>query len=182
MYNKRFCKEPEKIENYEKAKAGNFVGWECHHRLETHTSDGERRLVDITVAELKALGMYFDRPPEELIFLTKVEHASLLNKGKKFSEEHKKKISEAKKNMSDETRYKLCIANIGEKNPMYGKKHSAETKIKMSEVRKGKPKSIEHINKIAEANKGKRWYNNGKINKYCFECPEGFTPGMLKRK
>lgn len=42
---KQYCKEPEKIENYQKAKKDNFKGWECHHRLETHTSDGERRLI-----------------------------------------------------------------------------------------------------------------------------------------
>ena len=50
----RYCKDYENIENYEKAKADNFVGWDCHHRLQTWTSDGERRLVDITEAELKA--------------------------------------------------------------------------------------------------------------------------------
>ena len=31
MYNKHFCKNPENIENYEKAKADNFKGWHCHH-------------------------------------------------------------------------------------------------------------------------------------------------------
>ena len=73
----RFCKEHEKIENYQKAKKDNFKGWHCHHRLETHNSDGERRLVDITVAELQALDMYYNRPAEELIFLRKGEHTSL---------------------------------------------------------------------------------------------------------
>lgn len=32
---------------------------------------------------------------------------------------------------------------------------------------------------IAENNKGKHWYNNGKINKFCYECPEGFVKGFL---
>lgn len=32
----------EKVENYEKAKADNFKGWDIHHRLETHTFDGKR--------------------------------------------------------------------------------------------------------------------------------------------
>lgn len=66
-----YCTEPEKIENFEKALADGFKGWEIHHRLETHNSDGERRLVDITRAELKALDMYYNRPPNELIYLTK---------------------------------------------------------------------------------------------------------------
>lgn len=43
---KRYCKNYQDIENYEKAKADNFKGWVPHHRLETHNSDGERRLVD----------------------------------------------------------------------------------------------------------------------------------------
>ena len=34
---KLYCKDYENIENYEKAKADNFIGWHCHHRLETHT-------------------------------------------------------------------------------------------------------------------------------------------------
>ena len=55
---KRYCKNIENVENYEKALADNFVGWCLHHRLETWTSDGERRLANISVAELKSLGMY----------------------------------------------------------------------------------------------------------------------------
>ena len=49
-----------------------------------------------------------------------------------------------------------------------GKKHSDETKLKMS------------LNNVGS--KGMRWYNNGKINKLGFECPEGFKLGQLKRK
>ena len=33
---------------------------------------------------------------------------------------------------------------------------------------------------ISEANKGKRWFNNGKINTMAKECPEGFVPGRIK--
>lgn len=29
---------------------------------------------------------------------------------------------------------------------------------------------------------GKKWYNNGIKNKFCFECPDGFDEGMLKKK
>ena len=116
---KLYCKDYENIENYEKALADNFKGWCVHHRLETHNSDGERRLVDITAAELQALGMYWYMPASELIFLTKSEHSSL----HKPSEESKKKMSEAQK--------------------------------------------------------GRHWYNNGKENRFCFECPEGFIPGRL---
>lgn len=104
------CEHPELIENYDKAIADTAQTWICHHGLETHNSDGERRAVDITGSELKALGMYYNRPPEELIFLTVKEHGQLHNanpewkaklseakKGKKLSEEHKAKLSAAQK-------------------------------------------------------------------------------------
>lgn len=77
MYNESFCFEVEKIENYELAKADNFKGWMLHHRLETHTSDGQLRKCVIRASELKALDMYYHRPASELIFLTRVEHAYL---------------------------------------------------------------------------------------------------------
>ena len=70
------------VENYEKAKADNFEGWICHHRLETHNSDGERRTVDLSREELLALSMYFDRHASELIFLTRGEHMRIHQIGK----------------------------------------------------------------------------------------------------
>ena len=152
----RYCKDYKNIENYEKALDDNFVGWDCHHRLETHTSDGKRRLVDISQKELMALNMYYNRPAEELIFLTTREH-NAFKKGKQAGENH----------------------------PMYGKHHSEETKNKMRESHKGKKFTEEHKKKIGAANKGntnvrgRHWYNNGKENKYCYECPEGFVPGRL---
>ena len=39
---KKYCDEIENVENYDLAKADNFEDWNCHHRLETHNSDGER--------------------------------------------------------------------------------------------------------------------------------------------
>ena len=50
----------------------------------------------------------------------------------------------------------------------------------MSEAQKGKRFSEEHKKNIGEARKGMHWYNNGKINKLCYECPTGFVTGMLK--
>ena len=173
-YFNRYCKDYTNIENYEKAAADDFKGWHCHHRLETHTSDGERRSVDIPMDELKALGMYYNRPAEELIFLTSREHNAFNkgrpgpNKGKKFSEEVRRKMAEAKK---------------GKPSPRKGKKLSEETKKKLREANKGKKMSAETRRKMSAANRikniGKRWYNNGKINKRCYECPDGFVPGML---
>ena len=162
-YYKRYCKDIENVEKKKKAKADNFKGWHCHHRLETHTSDGVRREVDIAAAELKALGMYYNRPASELIFLTIREH-NAFNKGKHLSEESKKKMSEAKKgkHLSEEHKKKLSEAKKGEKNPMYGKHHSEEYKKKMSEANKGKYISEESKKKMSEARKGEKNPNYGK--------------------
>ena len=171
-YYKRYCKDIENVENFEKAAADNFKNWQLHHKLETWTSDGKRRLVDITTAELKSLDMYLHRPASELIFLTTKEHRQLHMKGKQGY-------------WKDKT------------NPMYGKHHSLSSIQKMSDAHKGKQFSEEHKKKISEANKGhpvsaetknklsevhkgKHWYNNGQINKFCYECPDGFVPGKLR--
>ena len=163
---KKYCKDFEKIENYQKAKKDNFVGWHCHHRLETHTPDGKRREVDIPMEELKALGMYYNRPAEELIFLAESEH-NAYNRGKRRSEETRRRMSEARRKMS--------------------KPKSEETRRKMAEAHKGKPKSEEHKKKLSESAKGKntwikgrRWFNNGKTNIRAYECPKGFIPGRLR--
>lgn len=179
---KRFCKDFTKIENYEKAVNDTTQTWVCHHRLETHNSDGERRLVDISMKELIALNMYYDRPPEELIFMTALEHKRLHNKGKPRSEETKKKLSEALKGRkcgphSDETKKKISEANKGKKRTSEQKKkmseahkgqiawnkgkktrpHSEETRKKISEAHKGHSHSEETKRKISEAMKGKHW-------------------------
>ena len=65
------------VENYEQALAEDFENWSRHHKLETHNSDGEKRLVPLTSRELKALGVYYNRPAEELIWLRTEEHRRL---------------------------------------------------------------------------------------------------------
>lgn len=140
----KFCKDYEKIENYEKAKKDNFKGWCCHHR----------KGVDIPTEELQVLDMYYNRPPEELIFLTRSEHITLHNKGNTYfkgkyhSEETKKKLSELKKG----NKYAL------------GNRLSEETR-----------------KKIGMAKKGTRWFNNGEKCVRAYECPDGFVPGRIKK-
>jgi len=78
-------------------------------------------------------------------------------------------------------------------------KHSEESRIKTSLSLKGKKKpkrSREHKNKLSKSIKalydegkmtanypnhaGTKWWNNGKNNKRCMECPgEGWVPGRL---
>lgn len=74
---RKYCINIEQVENYELAKEDNFISWDVHHRLETHNSDGIRRLVDLSRDELIALGTYYHRPASELIFLKHKEHIQL---------------------------------------------------------------------------------------------------------
>lgn len=130
-----FCRTPELIENYDKAIADTTQTWDCHHRLETHNSDGERRSVDLTSVELIALDMYYDRPPEELIFMTSLDHKCLHNVGKP-------------KPKSEETRKKMSEAHKGQVPWNKGKHLSEEQKRHLSE---------ETRKKLSEAKKGKHW-------------------------
>ena len=86
--------------------------------------------------------------PSNLMWVTKAEHRKIHGIGKCFSEEHKRKLSEANKD---------------EKNPMYGKHLSEETRKKLSEAHKGKPSpmkgktlSEETRKKLSEAQRGKK--------------------------
>ena len=181
----KYCREPlELVENYAAAKADNFAGWCIHHKLEIK-KDGTR----VSVQELKDQGLYFGRPAEELVFMRCCEHATLHHKGKAISAETRRKMSEALS---------------GENNPFFGKHHSAETRLKMSEAHKGKHHSEETCQKNSLAHKGENhplfgkhhsaetrlkmseaicgmlWWNNGISNKRSRECPgEGWRRGKL---
>ena len=190
---KYYCDEIENVENYDKALADGFKGWECHHRLETHFSDGTPRPknAQLTYKELIALGTYWNRPANELIFLTTKEHRSLHKKGKQLSEETKIKLSEAHKGkklepFSEEHRRKIGEAHKGKSTWTKEKHHSEETRKKISEAHKGKPTwnkgkhhSEETLKKISEAGKGKHWYNDGTKSIMSKTCPEGFVPGRI---
>ena len=134
---RKYCKEDiSKIKNYELAIADTTQTWVCHHIL------GEI----ITRQQLLEHDFYYDVPPCMLKFVTKAEHNRLHNK-KHFSEESRKKISEA---------------HTGN-TPFKGHCHSEETKIKMSNSQRGKhhkshgPLTEEHRRKISELRKGKTW-------------------------
>ena len=119
-----------------------------------------------------------------------------LPKGYKLSDETKQKMSERKKGEnnpmygkkhSEETRKKISEHHAdvsGENHPMYGKHHSEETLIKMrgeNNPMYGKKHSEETRKKMSDAFKGRHWYNNGIVQIQSFECPIGFTKGRLKK-
>lgn len=178
------------VENYDLAIADTEM-WILHHRLETHFSDGTPRppYAHINQKELIALGMYYHRPTEELIFMRIKDHSKLHNKALHYNEAFKLKCSESKK---------------GKNNPRFGAVLSEETKLKISESNKGRqawnkgkkmPSGFGERShpegwseKVSNSLKGHHnsaglyWFNNGKINTRAKECPEGFVKGRLKNK
>ena len=92
------------IENYNLAVLDNTQIWCCHHRKEIDEHK--------TMQQLKQEGIYYDRPPEELIFLKRSEHQKLHQTGKVFSIEHKRKMSKVRKGrkLSDEHKKKISEA------------------------------------------------------------------------
>jgi len=81
-------------------------------------------------------------------------------KDRKHSPESRRKLSEAGKGRKHtlETRQKMSHAQKGEKHAMFGRKHSAESRQKMSESHKGKTDSEETRQKKSKALSGE---NNG---------------------
>ena len=99
------------------------------------------------------------------------------------SDEIRKKISEANKGRkcNNKTKIKISIANTGEKNGMYGKKHSKETKKKIGKSNKGKNKGIKHnyeyrinISCIAQGISRNEWTGFLTNQKYCSLFNESF--------
>lgn len=81
----------------------------------------------------------------------------------------------------------------GERNGMYGKRHSDETKTKMrrhirsedhrrklSIAARRKRRSAEELDKFRAAIAGRHWYNDGENQVMSKSCPPGFKPGRLR--
>lgn len=146
---KKYCNEdPSLIENYLDAMNDETQLWHCHHRLEIQPNG-----VKVSRNELLRSGMYYNRPANELIFLTETEHRRIHRVGKVLSEDTKRKISGALKGISpsnkgkhpsEETRRKLSESKLG-------RVLSEDAKRKISESHKCKIESEETRRKISEA-------------------------------
>lgn len=103
IYNKKryCCEDLSLIENYNKTIDSSDI-WDLHHRLETHNSDGQLRSQQLSKQELIELGMYWNRPASELIFLTHADHtrihSAFINMNKSVSQEVRNKISKSVRN------------------------------------------------------------------------------------
>ena len=103
-------------------------------------------------------------------------------RGKKLTPEHVEKLRNCKwgnswnkgKTISQEQREKI-------RQTMLGVKHTPERRRRQSEAHKGVKHSSERCAKKSLITTGRKWYNNGKINKFCYDCPDGFICGMIKR-
>lgn len=114
---KGYCKDYTKIENYKEAVADTTQIWDCHHKLELVKTGA---VVDTTKKDLIDWGIYYNRPADELIFLTRADHYILHNKGKSHkgkphSEEWKREHSEAMKGrtFSEEAKRMMSAAKKG---------------------------------------------------------------------
>ena len=111
-------------------------------------------------------GNHDNDDPENLIFLSESEH-------------NKVHANDRRGDYWDRVSKSMSIAKTGEKNAMYGKKHSAETKEKMSVTQLGHFVSDETKEKQSSIKKGRHWFNNGIRSVLTYECPPGFTHGRL---
>lgn len=105
-------------------------------------------------------------------------NAGLRNIGRKLSNSHKESIRLAHqgKKHTQETRDKMSQTRRGRPQPDKRKPRPADIKQKISETMTGKKKSPSHCQKISEANKGvhvgKTWWVNERNEvKFCHECP-----------
>ena len=143
-----FCSEDIKlIENYEAAISDETQTWDCHHRREIDENKSRQQLKDE--------GLYFNRPANELIFLTKFDHRSLHFKGKasgfkghNHSEETKKRMRESSKGIIPWNKGKKGVQDYSNRHStgMLGKQHSEKTKNKISESQKNR---LAHLGKSA---------------------------------
>ena len=155
------CEDPHLIENYNDAINDKTQTWDCHHRLEID--------LDKTAKELEELGLYWNRPASELIFLTASEHSKLHNIGKNnpmygscLSVEHRQRISNSLKETLKNPNIRQYRSEIvkGDKNPFYGKQHTEESKQKMSKAHSIKYKWLTQTGEIIIMDKGNagRWH------------------------
>ena len=156
----KYCTDYKKIENYDEAIKSPLI-YDLHHRLEISEMQSAKDLI--------FLHLYYNRPPEELVFLEHREHCRL--HGLNSSDETKRKRCEANRGQhrSNETKNRISKVQKGNQYAL-GHHCSAESRKKMSELKngkenywKGKHFSKEYRQKLSESHSGKHWHlENGR--------------------
>lgn len=190
------CEDISKIENYDIAVNDSTQRYVCHHKKGIE--------LKLTKEELQDAGLYFNRPADELIFLTVSEHAKL----------HQANLTEKQKTEKSE-RSRQVITKVN-KTYWKGRKWSKQRKEKHSQLlseyrwwtngtkcvraktcpgegwirgrngyapNKGATMSDEQKKKLSTSIKGKKKWNNGIVNMYSEQCPgDGWVRGFLPRR
>ena len=136
---KKYCSgDISHIENYYNAINDQTQTWHCHHRLEIPDNG-----TTISPKELKSKGLYYNRPPSELILLTRREHMRLHRTGKKIVKSTRMKISETRdfKLKSKDTR--MTLFKIERKSD--GKIEWAKERKELSKITGKKSTSITKV-------------------------------------
>ena len=104
-------------------------------------------------------------------------------RGKKLTPEHIEKVRKAQKGKVSPLRGTTISQEQKEKirKTLTGVKHTEERKRNQSISKMGVKHSAERNAKKSILQTGKKWFNNGKINKFDYVCPDGFVPGMVKK-
>lgn len=126
--------------------------------------------------------------PENLIFLSKHEHASLHNKGElnPMYGKHPKDVYSLEVYAKWKAKAKGNFTKLNKARA--GIQLSDEHRANISKGSKGKKLTEEHKAKLSQSKKGNKsltgrhWYNNGTTNVAAFECPNGYVPGKLTKK
>lgn len=125
-----------------------------------------------------------------------------ISDGVKSSEAYKKGINalrgKSRAPMAEETKRKISASKVGKKRKpatdearrniaaaQNGRRHSEETKAKMSAWQIGRKMDKDSVLASAEARRGRRYVNNGVVSrmlKHGEEIPEGWVLGKTKRK
>lgn len=185
------CEDISLIENYDIA-VNSPDKYDCHHRLEIQNGK------EISVKELKELGLYYNRPANELIFITHNEHTAMhgkfrcvnkgspANKGKHyfnngeveiFANECPEGFVLGRLPRSKEWSEKISLSRLSNPIPQ-----TEELLLKLRNSHLGNKLTEQSKQKLSKEFQGRKFYNNGIINVFVKECPEGFIPGRIHRK
>lgn len=184
---RKLCTDITQVENYHRALADDFSGWECHHREESHDESGNLRERFVSKNELVALNRYWGLQPSALIFLTVSEHRTLHTQNKTFKENQHNGMLGHK--CSDETRRKL--SDTRRKLIASGWRISDEAIERANQKKRGRPAwnsgrtgiySEETRKKMGASTRGRHWYTNGVDNVMAYECPNGYHLGKAHSK
>ena len=155
------CGDIRLIENYYKAVSDKTQTWQCHHRAEIMPWGRFSR------GDLEKHGLLFNRPANELVFLTQFEHKSI----------HKNHLGHKH---SNETKLRMSLSKRGKASNRKGAHHTEDARRKIILALSGRHLSEEHKSKL----KNKVWANNGVVSKMFNpdSVPAGWSLGRISCK